>query len=195
MMKSQRLVLRDALDMKKIDSLAWDESWRIYNLVQASDKQPWEKIWLAKDDRVEIHLIKDHLIEVDYFLVRSRSVPVEPYVRVIADNFAVDTLKWLIARAGKGERREERLEAMYRMAVAAGDRVNDGVVAVIEDAFRSSDPEIRHGAIVAVGYIEWPEMRPVLEAAAEDDDADVRSDARLMLEGLAASASAVRDDD
>ena len=56
---------------------------------------------------------------------------------------------------------------------------------MIERAAEDEDVQVRRAAIVATGYLEWPQARELLEGLAGHDSSErVSEDAKLMLEGL-----------
>ncbi|MES2392897.1 MAG: HEAT repeat domain-containing protein [Acidobacteriota bacterium] len=80
--------------------------------------------------------------------------------------------------AAEGKGNTERIQAM----AALGTMGNDATAAkLIEDGMRAKSGEVRSAAILAAGQTHNPALKPRLEAALDDDDAQVAYSAAVTL--------------
>lgn len=78
----------------------------------------------------------------------------------------------------------ERLFAVYASAVGAPWAYDGAVFQAMKEYARDSKPTVRAGVVIGIGYIGQTEYVPLLEALAQDEDADVQGRARQMLESF-----------
>ena len=75
------------------------------------------------------------------------------------------------------------VEAIYALAVAASGP--DGrIVQAINRAAANPNPTVRQATIVAVGYLEWPDLEGTLRVLGQDPDQDVQQLAASTLAAL-----------
>jgi hypothetical protein len=88
----------------------------------------------------------------------------------LVDDLPIQSLAALQASAR--QRMERTPTVLIRLAVGAGDSVDRTTLAILEDALSRSTRAVRLAAAMAAGVTQWPELVPVLEAAArrERDD-------------------------
>ncbi|MDP9765411.1 HEAT repeat domain-containing protein [Deinococcus enclensis] len=78
----------------------------------------------------------------------------------------------------------ERLFAVYASAVGAPWAYDGAVFQAMKEYARDPKPTVRAGVVIGIGYIGQTEYVPLLEALAQDEDADVQGRARQMLESF-----------
>jgi HEAT repeat protein len=104
---------------------------------------------------------------------------------VIRRHLKVFTVDEILEEAKRAKTRDDWIYVAYELAAAAPGDYDPRVVQVLERALESESPDVRRAAIIAMGYLEWPQLRPLLERVREKDpDPAVHNEARVMLEGL-----------
>jgi len=181
--KRIRLVLKGSASDDDISDAAWKHNWLRWDEHQPGPDSPYEMIWITKDQQSSLHFVKDHLIGVDYFLAEGPKA--EELMEQVKSEFKTYNLDELLAKAKRAKGRDQNIEVIYQLAVAAPAKADNQVLRVFEESATAKDADVRQAVIVAAGYVQWPEMETLLQRLAHDDPAPgPRHDAALMLEGL-----------
>jgi hypothetical protein len=172
-----RLCLRDRDSRGQLNIVAADEQWFMDQVVQATDENPFEIVWVAPDHDATISYIEDEVINLDLALIRGDDHAevadiVREKVATVAREDALD-----FARGS-----DDPVKAAYIVAATGSSEFDSDAYEVLERIAGSEDATARRAAIVAVAYLEWPEFRALIERLAEDPDEIVRSTARPMLD-------------
>ena len=78
-----------------------------------------------------------------------------------------------------------RARTLIQLGLGAPAEYDEEFFVRIRDGFTSPDQWIREAAIWATTYSPWPQYRPLLEAAAQDDPEEkLRADATTILAGF-----------
>src|SRR5678816_2191425 len=100
-----RIPVRERINHKKIDRLALECGWLLYDVVKASKHAPREKIWTLNDGKTVIHWIEDHAIDVCYVLVDcSKSEEVFNIIREKIPHYDIHSLRDMVSK--KKDRKE-----------------------------------------------------------------------------------------
>jgi hypothetical protein len=175
-----RLPLHPEATQEEVDSMAYMADWTLAEIITKNRERPHEQVYEDRKDGTPIHYIRDWLLGVDYLVVPAQA----PQTARIRKELHVVSLKEALAMVEAAET-PEALRRAFFFAVLASPAPNPRVLALFERLLASSEIKLRRAAVLAAGYAEWRELRPLLaRAATEDRRKQVREEARLMLEGL-----------
>ena len=179
-----RLGLKEEHPRDAVDTLAYDEQWYLEDSQERTAKTPYEVVWrLQKTSDTRIHYVEDHVITLAYLII------VGPRARQVAEvarrRLKVFTVDEILEEAGRAKSRDDWIYVVYELAAAAPAEPDPRIVQVLERALEHDDRDVRRAAMVAMAYMEWKELRPLLERVNEKDpDPGVKKMARVTLEGL-----------
>lgn len=142
------------------------------------------EVWmpLDLDDETVVHYVEDRPIGVRYFVVNGE----QDWVQRIRQSFPVMTDEEVLERARTASSDQERIEATYMLALIAGRDLQESIFAELKASLHHPSDEVRHAAILATGYVNWPALEDVLvELAAKDESSRVRERAQRMLQQVA----------
>ncbi len=89
----------------------------------------------------------------------------------------------LLATPFHAKDRAAQIRAIYYLVASAPPDHDADYFEVFSALFGYPDPEVRMETVAALGYPDWPELRPLMEEVArEDPDQSVRDAARSFLE-------------
>ena len=175
-----RLPLHPKVAQEEVDGMAYMADWILAEILTKNRERPHEQVYEDREDGTLIHYIRDWLLGVDYLLVPA---PSRQAARIRKELHVV-SLKEALAMV-EAARTPEALRRAFFFAVLASTAPNPRVLALFERLLASPEIKLRRAAVLAAGYAEWKELRPMLaRAAAEDRRKQVREEAGLMLEGL-----------
>lgn len=180
-----RVLLADEFVRDDLHELVRFEEWYLATVVDAdvAANRPLEIVYRDADATFSLHYFEDHLIGLRYIIVVGEDV--DDVVDVVRDELRTVDLPEALAMFGRAGTGEEVSLGIRRVAIAAGPDRDPAVVNAFSSAMDHEAAMVRGTAIFAMGYVEWPELVPLLrDAAANDSDQEIRADARLMLEGF-----------
>jgi hypothetical protein len=178
-----RIALKDSVTSDKIEALAEGEKWHFQDEVLTNRDDPFDiLIWMDRDSISIIHYIVDYAINLHYIIITGpEPQALENRIRSNLDTYNIEEVLGLIEKAHD----KDLIDSLYLLAIAASNKCNPRIFNIFKKAFEDSEPNIRKAAIVAVGYIRWPEFYPILRRTiASDSDLSVRQSAALMLDAL-----------
>ena len=166
----------------EINDLTWEKPWFLVKRVDRDpdNRIPYELVWKTPDEETSIHYIEDELVQFSYIVVKgSDSQEVADEIRSGMAMYSVDDIfRWLDEARPGGD----MMQAVAHLGVAAPRRFDSAFFGRFEQAFASSDPEVRRTAIWSCGYPAWPEFLSILERlSTEDSHPEVREDAGILL--------------
>jgi hypothetical protein len=178
-----RVVLRPEVTREQVEDAALDLEWLLLKSWPRGQDRPYEDVWVDRDEQTWIHYIEDHLVDLRYLVVKGTDVSaVESEARQLLPAYQAEDARraWDTATTA-----DERVEAVYLLALTAGPEDRSRAVAALQAASSDGDPAVRHALVLATTYVGWPELRRLLELLAKNDSVDaVRQEARLALDGL-----------
>lgn len=178
-----RVVLRPEVTLDEVEEAALDLDWLLVRNWPASDKRPYEDIYLDRDEQTAIHYLDDHLVGLRYLVINGPDAgEVEREAREALPTYQPEhaTAAWAAASTP-----EQKINAVNVLALATDPAERDGAVEALQSAAADLDREVRRAVILATTYVGWPELRALLSSMEHDADESVRQDARWALEGLA----------
>lgn len=188
---STSVLLPDSLHLDELQEFVDQHEWNFEDEHEASDEAPYHIVWMTLDRRTRVRYVDDAWLGARYFYFSGREA--ESFAREALAFFdapsleallgAVDALTAQLGGAADEASADEHRRALSRCAVCA--REHDGRVAErFERGLAQREPALRFATLQAIGYAEWPELEPLLETAAQDDDEEVAELARELLETL-----------
>ena len=180
--------MQESVSRDEVETLAWDKNWHFENEQPRSDHHPFDTItWITAGGQTVINYVDDYIINVRYLVIDGPES--DTIVQQVRSALATYSNADIQRKFKNAQNRESRITAIYQLAIAAPQTFDEQLNEQLESVFADPDPQIRHAAIVAVGYIGWPELRQKLEQLKiSDPESSIRHDAELMLEALARQA-------
>ena len=180
----ERLLLRDGLNRDLADDLAADLDWVFVTLLRKTDETPFRiAIYRVPRTHEEVRYIEDFVIERGYLVItggdpHTVAAAIRPRVGVI-DRGEV------LRQFAEARTWEDKINAVYDAAIVAPQESEPQLSQAFVKAFEDPEPKVRLAAVLAVGYVEWPELKALLPATAEQDaDPDVRFSAAAMISAM-----------
>lgn len=162
-----------------------EQGWRYHDIFLADEEQPFEKIWLTEDGSTSIHWIEDHVLDLDYFVVQGdRRDEVVRSIRDGIDTYEREQLRELMESA---EDWDDLLGALHHVAAAAPQRFDPELFEWFERGLTHEHPSVRKMTAILTSYPGWSQFREPLQRMLDDEDAELRDAASMMLDKLAAS--------
>jgi HEAT repeat protein len=182
----ERLVLKENVSREDVDQAARTLDWLWWEDVERTGESPHETIWVTPDHESRVHYIEDFLVGVNYLLFEGPRAGELARGALEVPTLSVYTHDELIALGRQADSRDDLIHAVYLAGVdGVPGHLDDDLVEIFRKCFASADPDVRHAAIAATGYVGWPQLIEELERlAASDPDEGVRGDAQLMLDAL-----------
>ncbi len=178
-----RVALQPGVEQDALDALAWDNDWIWQQEVERGDQNPYELIWTTEDEQTQIHYIDDFLLNVPYVLALGPAAEdIAAQVRTALPTYRWDAVQTLFTAA---QTPAQQVQALHYAAIVAAPPDGAAVVALFDQAASSPVDEVREAVILAIGYLGWPDLLPILERVQQSDPLPrVRQSAARMLEGL-----------
>jgi HEAT repeats len=180
----ERILLRDGLNRDIADDLAVDLDWVFVTLLRKTEETPFRiAIYRVPRTHEQVEYVEDFVIDRGYLIItgpdpRAVAATIRPRVDVIGPDE-------VLGRLAAARSTEERIGGLYDASIVAPQSSEPHLLQAFYSAFEDSEPEVRRAAILAVGYVEWAELRALLPGMAErDPDPEVREHAAAMLESL-----------
>ncbi|WP_315098333.1 HEAT repeat domain-containing protein [uncultured Cellulomonas sp.] len=168
---STRVVLAPTTSRAAFHRLAGSRGWVLRGLVDPTADEPYEEIWRAPGGAV-------HYVEDDRLGVASVVVLGDDAEALAAEvTGGLDTLGTAEAMAwfAVAVTDEQRRQAVSHVAATA-ERVDPGVVSVLEEALTDPSPRVRRAALYAAAHLSWPEVLPAVAGMVSGDpDPDLRA--------------------
>ncbi|KAB8139992.1 hypothetical protein F8S13_25940 [Chloroflexia bacterium SDU3-3] len=161
--------------------------WLWLDEVEESDKSPYTLSFKGNSSQTKIFYLEEHkdIFEARYFIVHGDDVD-RPLAQIRATVALYSDAELLERCAQEGDARA-RGSAIYQLGIALTARPFDAAfLPAFERAMADPEPNLRIAALWGIAYPHWPELRPLVEAAARDADAEVRRVAGRLLEVYAA---------
>jgi hypothetical protein len=188
-----RLNLKNDVTIGDLSRLAWDLDWDIYEIIKGDDRTPFEKIWLANDDRAVIHYIEDRLIGVRYMRIEGEGqAEITAGIRANVGIYDRAEITEMYDTAGD---EKALVRALRHMGTAAQPSAPDlDWAARFQQAAVHPSPVVRRAVVLAAVYAGWCDLRSLIQSLAEaDPDPETRARAQAALDALEKHAGGVVD--
>lgn len=166
-----RIIPDDSIDIGHLMDVGGAQYWYFQD-GEASDAFDIH-YWLTRNRRNEIYRVNDFVIGTQYIVVEGPEA--EMIVERIREAIPVYTLEQLRQRLAAADTPDQRARAVAQLALATTKTPNPTDLPLLEAALADSNATVRRTAAIAVGYVEWPELRARLtEMHKTDSDEEVR---------------------
>ncbi|NMO20661.1 HEAT repeat domain-containing protein [Pyxidicoccus fallax] len=185
-MKKVRVPMKHVQAAAQLGSMALMAGWSLESVTEATDTRPYQLVWVTdeEDEPSIIRFIDDFMIEVPYAYIESETP--EHFVRVLREFVDVYSQEEIQKLADSAATAEQLQLAVRLMSLTAPPEFDAAFFEFFRKCLTFADAMVQRKAILAIGYVGWKELLPVLEQLAKGDpDSEVRDLARIALEGFA----------
>ncbi|MFD8771125.1 HEAT repeat domain-containing protein [Streptomyces sp. NPDC056721] len=181
--QSDRLVLGRSPRDDEVEELASEQGWQ--RVEEVTEDGARQILWTIGPGTA-LTYIEDPVSHNAYaVLVSEKQEAFDQALDVIHDELMPWQPRALLSSIEQAGDALARAKAVIRAGLGAPDRYDEEFFARIRDAFESPDKWIREAAVWATAYSHWPQYRPLLEAAEQNDPEEkLRSDAAAVLAGF-----------
>jgi tetratricopeptide (TPR) repeat protein len=161
-----------------------DDAARIAREATAADPTRFEGYF-----ELAVVLIEQNDLDADltvkhaYFVVQSttseREGMIEAFLR--SSSFRVVPNDQIIGEFEEAKDAKHLLAAFSKLVLIAPDRYHPTFAAFCEKALRFPDPKVRAKALGLVTYMEWPELKVLIDELSRDPEPQVRRNAQRVL--------------
>lgn len=184
MKKNVRVLMKSAAGDVDVTSLAHAALWTLHSTTDETSTQPSQIIWITEDGESVVRVIDDFKIGVPYIYIESKKP--KRIVEQIRNFVDVYTPKELWELAKKAKTAEDHDKAVRHLALIAPPDYDPKFFEFFRKCLLYPEPSVQRAAILAMGYVGWKELGPVLqELVAEASARDVKRLAKIALEGFA----------
>jgi hypothetical protein len=179
-----RVALKENVSESDFDQTAWKYGWLWSEDVLPTAENPYEIIRTTRNNQTSIHYFDDHLINARYIIVDGVEEEAHDVYKKICSELDVYKYEDVECLVNNAINAESFIDAIYRVAIAAPSTYEPRYFQLFEKVLAFSDSKVRDAAILAIGYVGWPEFREILEKIKKTDThPTVRESATVMLDG------------
>lgn len=183
MNEKHRRVVKAGFTPKQLNEIALRNQWILFTLFPETEYNPYEIIYLNSTQETAIHYIEDTFLQLPYILVRGKQA--EEVLREAESLIPVYLEHEVIELLEKSQAIEDKVLSLYYAAITAPDSFYEYYFNQFIDALNASEVELRHAALIGVGYIGWVEFKPIMTQFIDNETVpDLRHNAQLLLEGF-----------
>lgn len=186
-MRSLYLIAHPSTTPNAVFDAVDEHYWLWLDEAQETEKTPYTLSLRANGSETKIFYLEEHkdIFEARYFIIHGDDID-RPLAQ-IRSTFALYSDAELLARCAQASDVRECGSAIYQLGIALTARPFDAAfLPAFERAMGAPEPAVRIAALWGIAYPHWPALRPLVEAAARDADAEVRRVAGRLLEVYAA---------
>jgi hypothetical protein len=180
----RRIPIAESVEKDDVVQAAYELNLDINNRIEGSETRPKETIYNVRGKPTFLHYIEDTFLGFPYIAVSGENANelaerVAKHIQLVSRE---DLVRGFAASPSDPVALKRLLGHAFLLAPTQFDPKFD---AYFHAGFTNKSPEVRRLAVVGVGYVGWPELaKPLRDLAENDPDADVRRDARAMLNAL-----------
>ena len=156
-----------------------------YDFVQSLGPEqgmPLQHTYRAVDGGATVRFLIEPIVHLPVLLLWGNLA--EDVAKEASDYFDVVNRDDILSMYDPAEQSGQRRKALAFLALLASDGRDQGVVAVLDQAARDRDVEVRLDAIWVMRYAPWPEVISIAERVRrEDAEPRVREEAQSFLDG------------
>ncbi len=166
---SPRLIFKDPQKDRSLSRLMGDWDWFLAEEIpeDLENKVPFELIWESADGETTIHYIDDLYVKFPYIVVLGNER--DKIISLIQEKLDVYTKEELLELIDSANTQLEKKWAVSHLGVGVPSTYDQDFFARFQRVMADEDPEVRRAAIWMFTYVGWPELRPLLEQAKEND--------------------------
>lgn len=183
-MQEQRVILDDSLTPKAFAKGAQEAGWQLIQEHPESKDNTLEHIYRAgKDGKSTVHYIEDQFVKVRYALARGPDA--KTLAKAITDLFPHGPDDRVLAAAEDDSQGPQYSVDWLMSATVLGDQAGHArLKKLIEKRLAHENAGVRRAALIAAGWLEWPDFRATVDRMAKEDK---DPEAREIAAGLAKS--------
>ncbi len=180
----RRIPIAESVQRDDVVLAAYKLPLDMNNFIEGNDTRPTEIIYNVRAKPTYLHYIEDAFLGFPYIAVSGENA--DDLAKRVAEHVQfvsrADVARGFAALPTDATALSRLLGHAFLLAPPQFDPEFDAYFRV---GFTHPSPDVRRKAVVGVGYVGWPELaKPLRELAENDPDADVRRDARAMLNAL-----------
>ncbi len=165
---------------KQLATLAAQQRWFISTIVQASGTAPFEIVYNMDNAKTSVHYIQDKILGLDLVLVQGETY--KETAELIRSKVKTILPKEAIEFAKNNKNPELFVNQSYILAATGPSTFDQETFDIITGLMKHENADARHGAIIASGYLEWPEFTEHFKTLMQDPDENVRKAATVAWE-------------
>ncbi|HWL85085.1 MAG TPA: hypothetical protein VNO21_04750 [Polyangiaceae bacterium] len=179
--KTRRLLLRSFPGTPEVEQFARRQGWPTIERVSQL-KTTVETMW-DLGPVVTLHCVDDGITGNAYVFVSSEVAPfAEAYLQSVEAAFSTWSLDELFQLVDQAKDPQARGMAIIKMTIAAPLESNENVIRRMTDALAADDAMQRDVTLWAMSICSYPEFRPLLRRAADNEPEQLlRRRARALL--------------
>jgi hypothetical protein len=183
--KARRLLLRSYPAEEQVSDYARRNNWPFAGRAEEDPEEgtAHEVIWLVTPSQA-LHYAEDRMTRTAYVMASSWSPELaDDLSQQLERDLDVVSFDELLRAAEGAEDVHSLSLAINRLSLAAPREYDGDVFRLISKGLSHADRSVRLASIWAVGFMPWPEYRPILRILANTDPDDrVRETAADLLE-------------
>jgi len=183
--KARRLLLRQFPAEEVARRYAEENGWPITGQTEEDPDEGTvrEIMWMVEPSLV-LHYAEDRMSETSYVMASSWSPDrADDFSARLEREMDVRRLGELLRDCDEASTPQEKSVAIARLALGAPRLYDVDVFTRVGRGLSDPDGDVRLASIWAIGFMPWPEYRPVIQKIAETDtDQIVRETARDLVE-------------
>jgi hypothetical protein len=177
-----RLVLPDSFDDLAFELAADRQGWSFVHEIQETAGQPRELIYRDPDRDTQVHYVEDSFRGVRFLLIHGTGAAATAGIAKSA--LPVVPTSMILADATQTDDADRLARAVLRLSAIPAELDAVRVLALLEKAATLGSTEVQEAVLLAVSYLEWPSLRPLVERMAAAPDAHVAGMAWTLLDGM-----------
>lgn len=184
MIEVRRIPIAEDVQLDDVVRAAYRLNLDINNYIDGNETRPRETIYNVRGEQTYLHHIDDEFLGFSYIAVSG--VKADDLAERIAEEIQTVSREDVACAFLSAPTDTKAFKRLLGHAYLVAPRQFDPEFnAYFRAGFTHESPVVRRQAVVGVGYVGWPELAtPLRELAENDPDADVRRDARAMLNAL-----------
>ncbi|QKW08716.1 hypothetical protein HUT18_22400 [Streptomyces sp. NA04227] len=179
-----RMVLRELPGLEKVANIAQRGGWQVVETNEGRADADYKTVitWGVNHD-LWVTYIEDTITHVSCAVVfGTGQEAVDDYAKRVSFFLEPFSREQLLAPGTSTEARTEKARRIVRLTLAASAEFDEEIFAVISEASRDQDPQIRNIAAWSTVYLTWPQAEEMLRWMAENEpNEDVRNGVRGLL--------------
>lgn len=178
-MQKQYLIAKSKLNADAVFDLATASYWVWQDEREKTEKEPYQLIFLNGSLDTRIHYLED-VFGSQYFY--TEGVKTEQVAAQLREMGVVYDRNEVLSHAIHPQSEQELAKTIFELGLLAPPEKDATLLEIFQDAFAHPSYFVRQAAVWTGGYVDWPEIKALVEKATKDSDPRVREDAELMLE-------------
>ena len=176
-----RMIVKEDVSRRVVMYKVHANGFHIVDEIAKNEQEwiPYEVIWETDDEETSIHYIEDHVYGVRYLFIQGEEV--ERVVSEVRGFIDVYTQEELIERFDRAKSKDDRIKELSYLAVGAPGGFDARFFDRIKRSLSHDDVDIRMHTIEVMSYIDWNEIRKLIqEISTSDPDETIRTAAASL---------------